>query len=142
MESHEIISRLPYSNPFLFVDEILAVDENSVSGKFTFREDLSFFSGHFTDRPVVPGVILIEVMAQIGVACLGVYLLKNCGSNPGLAMTSAEAEFLTPVYPRETVYVKSIKNYFRFNKLNCTISMQNENNIEVATAKISGMIII
>ena len=71
-----IISKLPYAKPFLFVDKIIRMDENGVEGEFTFDEKLDFYKGHFKENPVTPGVILTEVMAQIGVVCLGVFLLN------------------------------------------------------------------
>ena len=73
----DIISKLPYSKPFLFVDKILEINENGVVGEFTFDENLEFYKGHFKDNPVTPGVILTEVMAQIGLVCLGIFILKN-----------------------------------------------------------------
>ncbi|MBT8319592.1 MAG: hydroxymyristoyl-ACP dehydratase, partial [Gramella sp.] len=61
----KILDQLPYSKPFLFVDEILEVNDNSISGTFTFSKDLDFYRGHFSGNPVTPGVILTECMAQI-----------------------------------------------------------------------------
>ena len=77
MNYSEIIAQLPYSKPFLFVDEITSITENGVVGHYTFDENLDFYKGHFKNNPVTPGVILTEVMAQIGLVCLGIYLLNN-----------------------------------------------------------------
>ncbi len=66
MNSATIISKLPYKKPFLFVDEILQIDEDGCTGSYTFPEDSDFYKGHFKDHPVTPGVILTECMAQIG----------------------------------------------------------------------------
>ena len=77
MDKDAILKYLPYSKPFLFVDEILHVDENSVKGTFTFDGQLDFYKGHFIDNPITPGVILIETMAQIGLVSLGIYLTFN-----------------------------------------------------------------
>ena len=74
MEIHQIIQHLPYSKPFLFVNEITQISENGTTGNYTFKEDAYFYKGHFKDNPITPGVILTEVMAQIGVVCLGIYL--------------------------------------------------------------------
>jgi len=79
MDLDLIKSKLPYSSPFLFVDELITVDENSIVGNFTFNEDLDFYKGHFKDNPVTPGVILTETMAQIGLVALGIYR-RNCSS--------------------------------------------------------------
>lgn len=137
----DIISKLPYSKPFLFVDKIIRVDEDGVVGEFTFDENLDFYKGHFKDNPVTPGVILTEVMAQIGVVCLGVFLLNEEVSETSIiALTSVSIEFLKPVFPNEKVIVISEKIYFRFGKLKCKVSMQNDKGEIVCSGVIAGMI--
>ncbi|WP_320814780.1 hydroxymyristoyl-ACP dehydratase [Flavobacterium sp.] len=140
MTKQEIILKLPYSKPFLFVDEILSIDENRVEGIFTFNEKLDFYKGHFKDNPITPGVILTETMAQIGLVSLGIYLnegkeVKNIG------FTSSEVEFLKPVYPNEKVTVISEKIYYRFGKLKCKVKMLNDKNEEVCRGTLAGMIL-
>src|SRR5215813_1441594 len=99
MKLTDIVAQLPYSEPFLFVDELLHADENGVTGTYTFKENLDFYKGHFKGNPVTPGVILTETMAQIGMVCLGIFLLGNdLGENTVIAFTSADMEFLKPVY--------------------------------------------
>lgn len=142
MSKQEIISKLPYSKPFLFVDEIIHIDENGVEGNYTFDENLDFYKGHFKDFPVTPGVILTEVMAQIGLVCLGIFLLNNKFSKAtSIALTSTEIEFLKPVFPNEKVIVISEKIYFRFGKLKCKVIMKNEKGEVVCTGIIAGMIV-
>lgn len=141
MEAKDILARLPYSEPFLFVDELLHIDENWVTGTYTFKKEAYFYKGHFKDNPVTPGVILTETMAQVGVVCLGIYLLNDVfNTKTAIALTSAETEFLKPVYPGEKVTVKSEKIYFRFGKLKCRVSMKNEAGEEVCRGIIAGMI--
>ena len=135
-----ILSKLPYQKPFLFVDELLQIDENVVTGTFIFDEKLDFYKGHFKHNPVTPGVILIETMAQIGLACLGIYLTLNEGFSQ-MAFSSSEVEFLKPVYPNEKVTVISEKVYFRFGKLKCRVRMMNSKNEEVCNGILSGIII-
>lgn len=142
MKSQEIISRLPYSKPFLFVDEITKIDESGVEGNFTFDENLDFYKGHFKNYPVTPGVILTETMAQIGLVCLGIFLLNNdLNTDSSIALTSANMEFLKPVFPNEKVTVVSEKIFFRFGKLKCKVNMINTNGIVVCTGEIAGMIV-
>lgn len=141
MTKQEIINNLPYSKPFLFVDEILNIDENGVEGSYTFDASLDFYKGHFKDNPVTPGVILTEVMAQIGVVCLGLFLLNNkLSKNNVIALTSANIEFLKPVFPNEKVIVISEKIFFRFGKLKCKVKMINEREEEVCIGLISGIV--
>lgn len=140
MNKQEILSKLPYSNPFLFVDELLTINENGVAGTFTFDASLDFYKGHFKDNPVTPGVILTETMAQIGLVCLGIYLNEGKEIN-NIGFTSSEVEFLKPVYPNEKVTVISEKVYYRFGKLKCKVKMLNERKEEVCTGTLAGMII-
>lgn len=142
MRKEEIISKLPYSKPFLFVEEIIHIDENGVEGNFTFDENLDFYKGHFKDFPVTPGVILTEVMAQIGVVCLGIFLSNNkFNKNNSIALTSTNIEFLKPIFPNEKVKVFSEKIYFRFGKLKCKVMMKNEKGEVVCTGIIAGMMV-
>ncbi len=142
MNTKEILSKLPYSKPFLFVDELLHVDENGAVGCFTFDENLAFYKGHFKDNPITPGVILTETMAQIGLVCLGIYLMNDTlTSNTVISLTSTEIEFIKPVFPNEKVTVISEKIYFRFGKLKCKVTMKNEQQETVCSGTIAGMIL-
>ena len=140
MKAKDILEKLPYSKPFLFVDEIIRFDENGVEGTYTFDENLDFYKGHFKGNPVTPGVILIEVMAQIGLVCLGIYLESN-NTNATVALTSTEIEFIKPVYPNEKMTVISEKIYYRFGKLKCKVTMNNINDEIVCSGIIAGMIL-
>ncbi len=142
MNQQDILAKLPYSAPFLFVDEIVSINENGVVGTFTFDENLDFYKGHFRDNPITPGVILTEVMAQIGLVCLGIYLLNNeFNKNTTIALTSVAIEFIKPVFPNEKVTVISEKIYFRFGKLKCKVIMKNQSGNLVCSGVIAGMII-
>jgi len=66
----EIESLLPHRDPFLFVDEIIEANEEKIIAKRVFTANEYFFKGHFPEYPVVPGVILVETMAQSGGAGL------------------------------------------------------------------------
>lgn len=143
MKYQYIINQLPYSEPFLFVDEVLSVSEDNILGTYTFKKDLIFYEGHFKDNPVTPGVILTECMAQIGLVCLGIFLLKDETSSEkiNLALSSTEIDFYCPVFPGEKVKVVSVKEYFRFNKLKCKVKMLNAKDEIIAKGTISGMIV-
>lgn len=142
LEPIEIIHKLPYTEPFLFVDTITTIDDFGVEGGFTFRKELAFYGGHFKDKPVTPGVILTECCAQIGLVCLGIYLIEqNQLEANQIAMTSSEMEFLKPVFPDETVKVESEKVYFRFGKLKCKVKMYDSSGTLVCQGVLSGMIV-
>ncbi len=143
MDKKTIVEQLPYSSPFLFVDELLKIDHTSAEGLYTFPRDSFFYQGHFKNNPVTPGVILTECMAQIGVVCLGIFLLQdqeNETKEIELALSSSEIDFYLPVFPGETVKVVSEKLFFRFNKLKCEVRMYDKTEKLICRGKIAGMI--
>ena len=143
MKKENIIKLLPYQTPFLFVEELTYISKNRSEGYYTFKQDEYFYKGHFKDKPITPGAILTEVMAQIGLVCLGIYLLKKEISKtkkPEIALTSNEIDFFLPVKPKERVRVVSEKIYFRFNKLKCKVQLFNKKNELVCKGTISGML--
>ncbi|MFT6801986.1 MAG: 3-hydroxyacyl-[acyl-carrier-protein] dehydratase [Salibacteraceae bacterium] len=142
MELEEIIAKLPYQHPFLFVDEILEADENGIVGSYTFDPVNDFYKGHFKNNPVTPGVILTETMAQIGLVSFGIYLLSMSSTeinNIKIALTSSKMDFFKPVFPGEKVIVKSEKAFFRFHKLKCKVEMFNESGALVCRGELAGM---
>lgn len=145
MNAQELLDKLPYTRPFLFVDNLASIEEQGTIGSFTFHKELDFFRGHFKDHPVVPGVILTECCAQIGLVCLGAYLLSlspdNNTGDLSVALSSTEMQFYHPVFPGETVEVHSEKVYFRFNKLKCAVKMYNKNKELVCKGILAGMLI-
>jgi len=70
---NDIMNLLPHRQPFLLVDKIIHLDENSVIGVKGVTANEPFFVGHFPQEPVMPGVLQIEAMAQVG----GILALNN-----------------------------------------------------------------
>ena len=144
----DILSYLPYKSSFLFVDNILSLDSEGVTGDYTLREDAFFYEDHFAGNPVTPGVIITEIMAQIGLVVLGIYLIVAQRKETGTVMdegafpllTATEVSFFKMILPGERVLVKSKKQYFRFGKLKCLIEMYNEAAELVAKGVFSGVI--
>ena len=136
-----IVDKLPYTEPFLFVDKIVNVNKKSVEGIYTFKPDAVFYEGHFKNNPVTPGVLLTECCAQIGLVSLGIYLLGEDSKIGGLkiGMSSSQMEFLLPVFPGERVRVTSELSYFRFHKLKCNVKMYNEEGKLVCKGALAGM---
>ncbi|MGF7078190.1 3-hydroxyacyl-ACP dehydratase FabZ family protein [Mucilaginibacter sp. UYCu711] len=144
---NDILNYLPYKSSFLFVDNITSLDENGVSGDYTLRRGAFFYEDHFPGNPVTPGVIITEIMAQIGLVVLGIHLMVSSkqegvvmdeGSFP--LLTSTNVEFFKMVLPEEKVIVTSKKQYFRFGKLKCVVEMHNAGGDIVAKGMFSGII--
>ena len=66
MDADDIMNILPHRPPFLFVDKILEISDTSITGLKYVSPDEKYFKGHFPGRPVMPGVLQIEAMAQVG----------------------------------------------------------------------------
>ena len=143
---HMILSSIPQQPPFRFIDDILALDEISIVGTYRFRADEYFYAGHFPDRPITPGVLLIETMAQTGVVALGLYLTLLQGQKSFqetkkmiTLFTLADAvEFSGIVLPGEKVVVRGEKLYFRRGSLKTKVSMERENGELVCCGILAG----
>ncbi len=144
----DILYHLPYKSSFRFVDNITSLDMNGVTGDYTLKKDAFFYQDHFPGNPVTPGVIITEIMAQIGLVVLGIYIILNASSEIQNAdntplfplLTSVDVSFVNMVLPGEKVSVISQKKYFRFSKLKCYVEMLNERNELIANGMFSGII--
>jgi len=89
-------------------------------------------------------VILTETMAQIGLVCLAIFLMKDKITEgiklPKMVMVSNETNYFLPVFPDEKIRVISRKEYFRFGKLKCQVEMRNAKEELVCKGTIAGMV--
>ena len=142
-----ILKAIPQQTPFRFIDDILELDGDHIVGTYRFREDESFYGGHFPGNPITPGVILIETMAQTGVVAFGLHLLASGGKDAAGAvkkMTTLftlveEVEFSGIVRPGERVIVRGEKVYFRRGSLKTRVRMTRENGEMVCSGLLAGM---
>ncbi|ACN98736.1 3-hydroxyacyl-ACP dehydratase FabZ [Sulfurihydrogenibium azorense] len=99
----DIMKVLPHRYPFLLVDRILELDVENMKIKalknVTYNEP--FFVGHFPDNPVMPGVLIIEAMAQVG----AYLMLKKANITNGTVLFASieEAKFRKPVVPGDQI---------------------------------------
>src|SRR5471030_1397691 len=142
-----ILHHLPYKSSFRFVDSITLLTDSEVRGEYTLKQDSFFYEDHFEGNPVTPGVIITEIMAQIGLVVLGIFLvLKEADHNftdensvyP--LLTSTDVSFYKMVLPGQKVVVVSKKQYFRFGKLKCYVEMLDSEQELVAKGTFSGII--
>ena len=102
MDAEQIMNILPHRPPFLFIDKILKISDNSITGLKYVSPDEPYFKGHFPGRPVMPGVLQIEAMAQVG----GVLVLSTF-PDPENYLTFfgriENAKFKRPVEPGDTL---------------------------------------
>jgi len=94
----EIQNMIPHRYPFLFVDRILEYEEGkTIVGLKNVSIDEPFFQGHFPGRPIMPGVLMVEAMAQVG----GVLVKLSTGTDDKLVyfMSIEKAKFRKPVVP-------------------------------------------
>jgi 3-hydroxyacyl-[acyl-carrier-protein] dehydratase len=144
LSRRELLQRIPQQEPFRFIDEIIAVDTDHIEAAYTWRPDADFYRGHFPGRPVTPGVLLIESMAQAGVVALGIYLLAQQGSVEDLeklvtVFTDAQVDFSGMVMPGQRVLVNGRKVFFRRRKLRSEVEMRLEDGTLVCSGVLSGM---
>lgn len=142
-----ILDLLPYKSSFRFVEEIAYVDADKVIGHYTLRPDAFFYADHFPGNPVTPGAILTEIMAQIGLVVLGIFLITEGEAPAGTPaapifplLSSADVEFYKMALPGQKLTVTSKKVYFRFDKLKCQVEMQDAAGERVAKGVFSGFV--
>ena len=144
MTPREVLERIPQQEPFRFIDEILELGDSHIVAAYTFRPELDFYRGHFPGRPITPGVILIEAMAQAGVVGLGLHILsQEMGSEEAekyvTLFTDAEIEFGGVVEPGTRVITTGRKIFFRRRKLRSEVKMELEDGAIVCSGTLSGM---
>ena len=139
LDTEEIKKLIPHRDPFLFVDtcEIIIPGEHGKSEKI-FSKDEYFFKGHFPNNPIVPGVIIVEAMAQTAGIVVS-YNLKHFEKKSVLFMSVNKAKFRKPILPNEKVsfevkFLNSVRNVYKFEG-NCL-----KGDTKVSEAEFSAMI--
>ena len=139
LNTEEIKKLIPHRDPFLFVDtcEIIIPGNHGKSEKL-FSTNEYFFKGHFPDNPIVPGVIIIEAMAQTAGIVVS-YKLREFKEKSVLFMSVNKAKFRKPIRPDEKVsfevkFINSVRDVYKFEGI-CY-----KGDLKVSEAEFSAMI--
>ena len=102
-----ITALVPHRDPFLFIDEITEFEKAvRIVAITTITGDEPFFAGHFPDLPIMPGVLLIEAMAQAGVVLYTLSMDENEDERRQTKfLGQVEARFITPAYPGDCLEI-------------------------------------
>lgn len=96
---------LPHRDPMLFIDRVLELTETRIKTQSDVKADADFFKGHFPGMPIMPGVLIIETVAQTG--ALLVSLTRGLDANKFIAFSSVESvKFKAPVLPSQTLTIE------------------------------------
>ena len=107
MDIHEILARLPHRYPFLLVDRVLEIEPNkSIHAYKNVTINEPFFVGHFPHHPVMPGVLIMEALAQAG----GILAFKSLGEKPAPDTVFYfagldEVRFKRPILPGDQLHL-------------------------------------
>ena len=120
LNKKQIGELIPHRDPFLFLDELINIKKlETATGIKTFKDNEEFFRGHFPGHPIVPGVILIEMMAQAGAALIAYSIKEETKDKIVYLMNIENSKFRNPVFPNQKIYtdVKALRSKERVWKL-------------------------
>ena len=135
----DIKKLIPHREPFIFIEEVRVIERGKIGESFrTFEETEYFFKGHFPNNPIVPGVVIVEAMAQTAGVVVSENLINNDDKSV-LFMSINKAKFRKPVLPNYKIkfyveLINNIKNVYKF------MGKAFHNESLVAEAEFSAMI--
>ncbi|MDI6591468.1 MAG: hypothetical protein QME61_00795 [Patescibacteria group bacterium] len=107
LDKQKIKEIIPYQEPFLFVDGVEEIGENKISGFYQTSPEDYYFKGHFVDFKIMPGVLVVEALAQLST----ILLRKKIGAEHKkyhfLAYDVRGCQFLKPIFPGDKIILKA-----------------------------------
>jgi|TARA_B110000438_G_scaffold122746_1_gene119813 3-hydroxyacyl-[acyl-carrier-protein] dehydratase len=140
IDSNLILKLIPHRDPFLFIETAEILEEGILGkGYKKFLNTEYFFKGHFPNMPIVPGVVLIEALAQTAGIVVS-HKLKSEKNKSVLFMSVSKAKFRSPVKPNDNIIfevslLNKVRSVYKFQG-----SAFNQKNIKVCESEFSAMI--
>lgn len=107
-DKEKIKSILPQREPFLFIDEVIEAEgTKKVVAVKNINPDEPFFSGHFPGNPIMPGVLIIEAMAQASIVLYYLCKPEIAKTHPNYYLGRVKAEFIAPVLPGDKLILEA-----------------------------------
>jgi beta-hydroxyacyl-ACP dehydratase FabZ len=128
LDIQEIQRILPHRYPFLLVDRITELEPERIVGIKNVTANEPFFSGHFPEYPVMPGVLIVEAMAQVA----GVLVLRALGDRQKVVFLASieQAKFRRPVVPGDQLRIE-----MKVSRRKATVAKMH------GTATVDGMVV-
>src|SRR3954470_6733569 len=104
----EVEKLIPHRPPFLFVDEIVSHEGETLVAKRTWRAEEDFYKGHYPGAPITPGVLLCESVFQTGALLMAKLMAGTGGGQGGVPLLTkvTDVRFRVPVYPGDTTTIE------------------------------------
>lgn len=107
LTKEEIKKIIPYQEPFLFVDEVKEMTENKILGFYQTSPDDYYFKGHFVDFKIMPGVLVVEALAQLSTILLRKKMGENHKNYHFLAYDVRSCQFFKPIFPGDKITLEA-----------------------------------
>ena len=139
LDIEEIKKLIPHRSPFLFIEKCTIIEKGKIGESIrTFYSDEYFFEGHFPNNPIVPGVVIVEAMAQTAGVVVSENLI-NHNDQSVLFMSINRAKFRKQVLPNYKInfyveMINNVKNVYKF------LGKSYYNDYLVAESEFSAMI--
>jgi len=107
LDKKQIKEIIPYQEPFLFVDGVEEIGENTIVGFYQTSKEDYYFKGHFVDFKIMPGVLVVESLAQLSTILLRKKIGESHKNYHFLAYDVRSCQFLKPIFPGDKIQLKA-----------------------------------
>lgn len=107
LNKNQIKEIIPYKEPFLFVDGVEKISENKISGFYQTSKEDYYFEGHFVDFKIMPGVLVVEALAQLSTILLRKRIGETHKEYHFLAYDVRSCQFFKPIFPGDRINLEA-----------------------------------